>query len=502
MTENNIEKGLVMEANPGEVIVMTHDGEFKSLVWGKEPLPEVGSEIIMADALADISTVASEKVLSGKSQSEAASERRRVFFGKFLGLAASLLLCLFSIPLLSSVLFPARQQVIAYVSIDINPSVELGLDEEGIVREAFGLNEDGTELLSTLHVVNQPVDETIRLITEEAAKKHYIAPDKDNNILVTFSTREGKQKVAVLGTGRGTETEKEKVTGKETENDPVNSLTNRSGPAPETGPQGSVGKPESKDASVNTASKASRKKVPYKKILVKLEKVLNEEVKTALHKQNIEAEVELLEVPAEIQREAKKQGLSAGKYAIMLEAKEAGLEINVEDMKFSSVVQAIKEAGGIPGQIISRAKQDQKRLSEIEKELRKLGKMSDDRVEKGNSAKDLEKQEYDRKDYGRDREQDHGHQDIDKNNDKKNEKMNDKNLREKYSEKFKEKFNEIFKEKVKENSNKNNKDKYNKDNEKRDVEDKEDKDKVGKDNRDKEKIDKDKQKDEKRDNKE
>lgn len=496
MSENNREKGLVMEANSGEVIVMTHDGEFKSLVWEEEPLPEVGSEIIMADALADLSATASEKVISAKNHAEAASERRRFFSGKFLGLAASLLLCLFTIPLLSSVLFSARQQVVAYVSIDINPSVELGLDEEGIVREAFGLNEDGTELLSTLHVVNQPVDNAIRAITDEAAKKHFIAPDKDNNILVTFSTREGKQKKIVLGTERGTENE----TANEIANDPVNILIKETETEAER--QISAKKPESGDAEVDIASKTSREKVPYKKILGKLEKVLNEEVRTALHKQNIEAQVELLEVSAEIQQEAKKQGLSAGKYAIMLEAKEAGLEINVEDMKFSSVVQAIKEAGGIPGQIISRAKQDQQRLSEIEKELRKLGKISDDRAEKGNSAKDTEKQDHDRQDYGRDREQDHGHQDIDKNNDKKNEKMNDKNLREKYSEKFKEKFNEIFKEKVKENSNKNNKDKYNKDNEKRDVEDKEDKDKVGKDNRDKEKIDKDKQKDEKRDNKE
>ncbi|MGI6606010.1 MAG: anti-sigma-I factor RsgI family protein [Peptococcia bacterium] len=223
----------------------------------------------------------------------------------------------------------------------------------------------------------------------------------------------------------------------------------------------------------------------------KLEKVLNEEVRTALHKQNIEAQVELLEVSAEIQQEAKKQGLSAGKYAIMLEAKEAGLEINVEDMKFSSVVQAIKEAGGIPGQIISRAKQDQQRLSEIEKELRKLGKISDDRAEKGNSAKDTEKQDHDRQDYGRDRERDHNDQDIDKNSDKN---FGEK-IREKYSEKFKEIF---FKEKVKDNSNKNNKDKYIKDNKQRDEEDKEDKEKESKDNRDKKNMEQDKQKEEKR----
>jgi len=474
MSENDREKGLVMEANPGEVIVLTHDGEFKSLAWGKESLPEVGSEIVLADAVVDRSAAASEKADSEEIHSEAVSQRRRVFSGKFLGLAACLLLCLFSIPLLSSVLFPARQQVVAYVSIDINPSVELGLDEEGIVREAVGLNEDGTELLSALHVVNQPVDEAIRLITEEAAKKHYIAPDKENNILVTFSTREGKQKVAVLGTEKGTEKGAENEIANETANetghDPVNTL-----PESETEKdlQVTAEKPEADTAPVTTVAKTAREKVPYKKILVRLERVLNEEVKTALHQQNIEARVDLLEVPAEIQQEAKKRGLSAGKYAVMLEAKEAGLEINVEDMKFSSVVQAIKEAGGIPGQIISRAKHDQRRLLELEKEWRKLGKTSDDWGEKENSAKDLEKRDYNRQDFEQDRER----EDEDNNN--------SKSIREKFRVKVKE---NIYQKK----------DKYLRDNEQKE---KEDNEKESQDNRDKEKIEQDKQKEEKQSNK-
>lgn len=287
MSEKSREKGLVMETAPGEIIVLTPTGEFKNLDWRKALLPEVGSEITFEEAIPAAKSFSTVKLLA---------------------FAASLLLCFLSLPLLSSILFPVPSQVVAYVSIDINPSVELGLDEEGIVREVKELNEDGRNLLKTLRVLGHPVEKALRLITDEAAKKHYLATDKDNNILVTYSIREENDQAQV----------------------PADT-----------------------------------------QVLAKLGKVLDAEVKRSLQERNIQVQVELLEISAQIQQQAQEHGLSAGKYAVMLEAQQAGLEINVEDLKFSNVVKAIKDAGGIPGQIISQAKQDEKRLPELAEEMKK-----------------------------------------------------------------------------------------------------------------------------------
>jgi hypothetical protein len=51
-----------------------------------------------------------------------------------------------TIILLFSVLLPAQSTVSAYVQIDINPSVELGIDNKGAVYSFKGLNEDGNAI--------------------------------------------------------------------------------------------------------------------------------------------------------------------------------------------------------------------------------------------------------------------------------------------------------------------------------------------------------------------
>ena len=281
-------KGLVLEAKPGAIVVLTPTGEFTHLAWQKRELPAVGSEIVFETAVPKYNFFLS---------------------GKFLALAASIALFFFAIPFFTAQLFPSNQQVIAYVNIDINPSIELGLAREGKVREATGLNEDGVKLLAQLQLLNRAAEDAVKLITSEAIKKQYLTPSKENNVILTLSTPD-----------------------------------------------------EAEEKS---------------KVLTRIQKVLNEEVKQELEEHEIKAQINLLEVPTRFYEKAKEQGISPGKYAVILEAKEEGLEITPEDMKFSSVVKAIKKAGGNPGEVISRAKKAEKQLIELEKEQKR-------RLNKGN----------------------------------------------------------------------------------------------------------------------
>lgn len=294
------------------LVVMTPTGEFVNVPWGKKEVPVLGSEIEFKLPFVTPNFFSPRKMLA---------------------LAASIVFFLLVIPFVSAYLFPSEQQVIAYVGIDINPSLELGLDKEGKVKEATGLNEEGKKLLEKIQFANLSVDKVIKLITQEAIKQQYLAVDEENKIILTVSTREERE-----------------------------------------------GKRERK------LEEKSEKKA---EMLTKIQKELAPEIRKELDKQKIEAQVEILEISPKFYQNAKKAGVSPGKYAVILEAMQEGLDVSPEDVKFSSVVRTIKAAGGNPGEIISRTKKEEKRLLEIEKEIKK--EMKKQKNKEKNEEKNEEK---------------------------------------------------------------------------------------------------------------
>jgi len=268
--------GLVMEASFDTLVVMTPSGEFINLPWRKEDLPELGSEIEFTTPVVS---------------------KNNFFSLKKLGvLAASIIFLLLAIPFVAEYFYPMGQEVIAYVGIDINPSLELGVDKEGVVKEVRGLNEDGKQLLQGLDFNNLSVNKALKLITEEAVARQYITAEKENNIIITYCSERSFPEIA---------------------------------------------------------------------------QELTAEIKNELNLQNIEAQVEMLEIEPKFYEKAQKAQLSPGKYAVVLQAREEGIEVDPEAAKFSGVVQAIKAAGGNPGQIISHTKQAEKQLIKMDKEREK-----------------------------------------------------------------------------------------------------------------------------------
>jgi|GEM_PF-2692934 len=265
-----------MAASPdGKVMVMTPQGEFLNVPWSNSALPELGSEIEFT------LPVVKKNIF-----------RQNIFRQKyFIALAASFILFLLAVPLWSGMILTGPKQVVAYISVDINPSIELGINYQGKVIEATGLNEDGVRLLQNLDLANLPANKAVELITNEAVKENYITQDKENTVLITVS---GKKKT------------------------------------PE----------QAKD--------------------------LEQQVKKVLEEKNIEVQAECIEVPIEIREQAKAEKVSSGKYVILMEAVDQGLDLTLEDMKGSSIVKAVKEAGGIPGQIISKAKNDRNNMKEVQ----------------------------------------------------------------------------------------------------------------------------------------
>jgi hypothetical protein len=77
---------------------------------------------------------------------------------------------------------------IEYVSLDINPSVELGVNTFGRVVRAEACNEDGALLLEAGSVKRLSVEEAVRSLVQEAAELGFVAEDGSTVIAVTAET--------------------------------------------------------------------------------------------------------------------------------------------------------------------------------------------------------------------------------------------------------------------------------------------------------------------------
>ena len=80
-----------------------------------------------------------------------------------------------------------------YVSFDVNPSVELGLNAFDMVVSAEAANEDGQALISNLKLRWRSVEEAINALVQEASEQEYIAEDGSTVIALTSESEdEGK----------------------------------------------------------------------------------------------------------------------------------------------------------------------------------------------------------------------------------------------------------------------------------------------------------------------
>jgi len=152
LTVQKAKRGVVMQVHDGRAMIMTPDHRYLEIK--ANPTTQVGAEL----------TWQSERDLLGV---RARSWKRAG------GMVASVAL-IAALAATWSISKPDSAQAAVYVSVDINPSVELGLDEHARVISAKPLDADGTLLLSKLHTVGLPLDQAVRLITDTAVKAGYI----------------------------------------------------------------------------------------------------------------------------------------------------------------------------------------------------------------------------------------------------------------------------------------------------------------------------------------
>jgi len=147
-------KGIVLEVSDDFAVILTDDGQFKRVrvrdKW------DVGNEVII-------------------------NEVNTFSFRKYVAIAAMFLLLVIPIGVFAFM----NNTVYTYISVDINPSFELGLNRFDKVVKIVPLNNDAENLFSDLNLRGKKVEDAFYILTQRAIEKGYIKKNDFNEILVT-----------------------------------------------------------------------------------------------------------------------------------------------------------------------------------------------------------------------------------------------------------------------------------------------------------------------------
>ena len=147
-------KGLLVEKETGYYIVLTPMGAYKRI--NRSTQMNIGQEVRIDYAFSMI---------------------------KIASLAAALLLIVLVGPMLGIL---GSSQVYAYVTLDINPSVEFAIDTEDIVLSANSFNPEAEQILAGIEYSGRSIDYVLADFTQVAIELQYITKDKENHVVVSF----------------------------------------------------------------------------------------------------------------------------------------------------------------------------------------------------------------------------------------------------------------------------------------------------------------------------
>lgn len=84
-------------------------------------------------------------------------------------------------------MIPGTADIYGYVAVDINPSMEFGIDRNYEVVEAVAFNDYGKKLMDDMDVLHKPVDVVILEVIKQSKKRGYINAGEKTDVLISAS---------------------------------------------------------------------------------------------------------------------------------------------------------------------------------------------------------------------------------------------------------------------------------------------------------------------------
>jgi|LSQX01.2.fsa_nt_gb hypothetical protein len=99
---------------------------------------------------------------------------------------------------LSYAIYYFRGEKLSYVTISINPEIQLAINEKDIVKEIISINEDADILLSDLDLIGKNIEQASDTIIESAIDTGYIDEyDTENTVVITVINEEEKRRASL-----------------------------------------------------------------------------------------------------------------------------------------------------------------------------------------------------------------------------------------------------------------------------------------------------------------
>ncbi|XID93218.1 anti-sigma factor domain-containing protein [Paenibacillaceae bacterium WGS1546] len=152
-----MKRGTIMSLEGRTAIVLTPDGQFVRV--RRRPQFDIGDEVGIE---------ASERSFVS---------RRRVRLWQSGALASAVLIALFAVVLFRT------PPVVAYVSLDVNPSLEIGLDAGERVRELRAVNEDATSIVAGIEYRGKPIESVMNELARKLIEQRALTPE-DGGVMI------------------------------------------------------------------------------------------------------------------------------------------------------------------------------------------------------------------------------------------------------------------------------------------------------------------------------
>lgn len=91
--------------------------------------------------------------------------------------------------------YQVYQAPVSYISVDVNPSVELALNRFDRVVDAAAFNDDGAEILQNLNLKNKPYIRAVELLLADETFERYLSGDA----LLSFTVVSDKEEALLAG---------------------------------------------------------------------------------------------------------------------------------------------------------------------------------------------------------------------------------------------------------------------------------------------------------------
>ncbi len=143
----------------------------------KKDVSNVTENLIKSDFSAVLNKIDNNEGVILKMETE--KNKKKINFKQVL-LAPTMLLATITLVM---VLNP-NHDVVTTVIMDVNPSVELGLDKNGVVREITAVNKDADTIINDVNIKGESIETATKEVVGEMVKDEFITADK-NSVLVT-----------------------------------------------------------------------------------------------------------------------------------------------------------------------------------------------------------------------------------------------------------------------------------------------------------------------------